>query len=51
MKGLYSSPGRKVAMANTLAYYDTSTITALKNFIGLDPGEKMINVVDASRFI
>ncbi len=27
-------------MANTLAYYDTATITAVKSFIVHSPGEK-----------
>jgi hypothetical protein len=29
-----------MAVANTLAYYDTATITAVKSFIVQDPGER-----------
>ncbi len=32
-------------MANTLAYYDTATITAVKSFIVQAPGVLMINTL------
>ncbi len=33
-------------MANTLAYYDTATITAVKSFIVQAPGHKAIYILD-----
>jgi len=33
-----------MSMANTLAYYDTATITAVKSFIIQPPGVNVINL-------
>ncbi len=32
-------------MANTLAYYDTATITAVKSFIVQAPGEEFVTAI------
>jgi hypothetical protein len=34
-----------MTVANTLTYYDTATITAIKSFIVQDPGAKVLQLL------
>jgi hypothetical protein len=40
-----------MAVANTLAYYDTETLAAVKSFIVYDPGCKGLPGVNASAYL